>query len=140
MEHAACRRSAREKPGKRAGRAVPAVTHRFTAPPRRERCGARGSRCARCVAFLPGYYDSLSLFGLSSAVQQVEDGIVQRIQDIYAGYNLEVRLEEPTEFGPTSYATLEIGGPDPNGTGLFGNDNSPGKDVGNLRLFDMHAN
>ena len=88
------------------------------------------------LRFLPGYYDSLSLFGLSSAVQQVEDGITQRIHDIYAGYNVEVRLEEPTDFGPVSYATLEIGGPDPNGTGLFGYDNSPGKDVGNLRLFD----
>lgn len=88
------------------------------------------------LQFLPGYYDSLSLFGLSSAVQQIEDGIKQRIEDIYAGYNIEVRLDEPTDFGPAAYATLEIGGPDPNGTGLFGYDNSPGKDVGNLRLFD----
>ncbi len=31
---------------------------------------------------------------------------------------------------------VEIGGPDPNGRGLFGYDNTPGKDVNNLRLFD----
>jgi hypothetical protein len=52
----------------------------------------------------------------------------------YAGVNVEVRLEEPTDFA--LYSILEISGPDPNGLGLLGYDNTPGKDVGNQRLYD----
>lgn len=88
------------------------------------------------LQFLPGFYRSLHRFGLASAVGAIEERIVRRIEDIYAGYNVDIRLEEPTDFDPTAYAVVEIGGPDPNGRGLFGYDNSPGKDVGNLRLFD----
>lgn len=88
------------------------------------------------LRFLPGYYDSLGHFGLAAARDRIEAGIVQRIEDIFVGVNVDVRTEEPTDFDPRNYAVVEIGGPDPNGTGLFGYDNSPGKDVGNLRLFD----
>jgi hypothetical protein len=52
----------------------------------------------------------------------------------YAGINIEFRTDEPTDFA--LYSTVEIAGPDPNGLGLFGYDNTPGKDVGNQRLFD----
>ena len=34
------------------------------------------------------------------------------------------------------YAQVDVTGIDPNGLGLMGYDNSPGKDVGNLRLYD----
>jgi hypothetical protein len=88
------------------------------------------------LRFLPGFYSSLERFGLGRAAGTIEERIRQRIEDIYAGYNVDVRLEEPDDFDPTAYAVIEIGGPDPNGNGLFGYDNSPGKDVGNLRLFD----
>ena len=45
-------------------------------------------------------------------------------------------LEAPADAMPSAVATLEISGPDPNGIGLFGYDNTPGKDVGNIRLSD----
>lgn len=86
------------------------------------------------LRFLPGFYDSLLHFGLGSVASQIEDGIKNRIESIYMDYNVEVRLEEPEDF--RLYAIVEIGGPDPNGTGLFGYDNSPGKDIGNVRLYD----
>jgi hypothetical protein len=88
------------------------------------------------LRFLPGYYDSLARFGLAAAADRIEAGIVSRIEDIYVGVNVDIRTEEPTDFDARNYAVVEIGGPDPNGNGLFGYDNSPGKDVGNLRLFD----
>jgi hypothetical protein len=88
------------------------------------------------LRFLPGFYESLARFGLASAEPEIAEGIVQRIEGIYEGVNVEVRLEEPADFDDTATTVVEIGGPDPNGNGLFGYDNSPGKDVGNARMFD----
>jgi hypothetical protein len=88
------------------------------------------------LRFLPGWYDSLTRLGLAAAQSQVIDGIVRRIESIYAGHAVDVRTTAPTDYAPNAYAIVEIGGPDPNGSGLFGYDNSAGKDVGNLRLFD----
>src|SRR5690606_16775281 len=34
------------------------------------------------------------------------------------------------------YSEVDISGPDPNGLGLLGYDNTPGKDVENQRLYD----
>ena len=53
---------------------------------------------------------------------------------VYAGINVEFRTEPPLDFA--QYAEVDIGGPDPNGLGLLGYDNTPGKDVGNSRLYD----
>lgn len=88
------------------------------------------------LRFLPGYYDTLARFGLAVAESEVADAIERRIEDIYAGVNVDVRLEAVTDFDATATTVVEIGGPDPNGNGLFGYDNSAGKDVGNLRMFD----
>ncbi|MBX3250316.1 MAG: hypothetical protein KF901_24270 [Myxococcales bacterium] len=88
------------------------------------------------LRFLPGFYDSLALFGLAAGAGTIERLVQERIESIYAGFRVEVRLERPTDFGPAGFSVVEIGGPDPNGRGLFGYDNSPGKDIGNLRLFD----
>lgn len=88
------------------------------------------------LRFLPGYYQSLRHFGLASAEREIEAAIVRRIEDIYEGFNVDVRLDEPADFDASVTTVIEIGGPDPNGNGLFGYDNSPGKDVGNLRMFD----
>lgn len=88
------------------------------------------------LTFLPGYYDSLAHFGLAAAEEEIETRILDRIHRIYAGYHLDVVTEPPLDWDSRHYARVEIGGPDPNGNGLFGYDNSPGKDVGNLRLFD----
>ena len=88
------------------------------------------------VRFLPGFYDSLARFGLAASAGVIEERIAARIESIYADWNVDVRLERPTDFSASGYATVEVGGPDPNGRGLFGYDNTPGKDVGNVRLFD----
>ncbi len=88
------------------------------------------------LRFLPGFVDSLRRFGLASAERAIVDGVKARMDGIYADWNVDVRLEEPDDFAQTAYSVVEIGGPDPNGVGLFGYDNTPGKDVGNLRLFD----
>ncbi|GAB4196230.1 MAG: hypothetical protein OHK0013_03270 [Sandaracinaceae bacterium] len=88
------------------------------------------------LRFLPGYYDSLARFGLASAEDEIAAGIVRRMEEIYEGVNVDVRLEAPDDFDATATTVIEIGGPDPNGNGLFGYDNSPGKDVGNVRMFD----
>ncbi|MCB9601171.1 MAG: hypothetical protein H6720_12610 [Sandaracinus sp.] len=88
------------------------------------------------LRFLPGFYESLARFGLAASVGVIEEKVRTRIESLYTGFRVEVRLDRPTDFGPSGFAVVEIGGPDPNGRGLFGYDNSPGKDVGNLRLFD----
>ncbi len=88
------------------------------------------------VRFLPGFVDSLRRFGLASAESAIADRVQARIEAIYGEWNVDVRLEEPDDYTRAAYAVIEIGGPDPNGVGLFGYDNSPGKDIGNLRLFD----
>ncbi len=88
------------------------------------------------VRFLPGFYESLPRFGLAAAAGAIEPLVAERIEAIFAPWRVEVRLERPTDVSAAGYATVEIGGPDPNGLGLFGYDNTPGKDVGNLRLFD----
>lgn len=88
------------------------------------------------LRFLPGYYESLANFGLASAENEIAEGIQRRIEDIYADYNVQVNLESPIDFDLGSTTVIEIGGPDPNGNGLFGYDNSPGKDVGNVRMGD----
>ena len=43
----------------------------------------------------------------------------------YETINVEVRTEEPTDFA--LYAQCDVGGPDPNGLGLLGYDNTPGQ-------------
>lgn len=88
------------------------------------------------VRFLPGFFSSLTSFGLAQAAAQIALRVQARIQDVYARWNVDIRLDEPDDYVRSAYSLLEIGGPDPNGIGLFGYDNTPGKDIGNLRLFD----
>lgn len=82
----------------------------------------------------PSFVESLRQFGLRAARGAVVQRIVDVIERDYAGVNLEVRLEQPDDFA--LYSVVELSGPDPNGLGLLGYDNTPGKDVGNLRLHD----
>ena len=88
------------------------------------------------VRFLPGFYTSLERFGLADAAPEIEDAVAARMRSLYETWNVDLRFETPEDFTRTAYSVLEIGGPDPNGVGLFGYDNTPGKDIGNLRLFD----
>lgn len=84
--------------------------------------------------FRSSYVESLRHFGLRALDQKIRERIVSVVERDYATVNVEVRTEEPTDF--SLYMEVEISGPDPNGLGLLGYDNTPGKDTGNLRLFD----
>jgi hypothetical protein len=86
------------------------------------------------LVFQPSYVESLRHFGLRAVDSRIRERIVEVVQRDYRTVNLEVRLEAPTDFA--LYAVVEIGGPDLNGLGLLGYDNSPGKDTGNRRLYD----
>lgn len=96
-----------------------------------------GVRQVVWLRFLPGFYESLERFGLGAAAGAIEERVRERIAGIYSGFAVDVRTSRPTDFDLNHVARIDIGGPDPNGIGLFGYDNTPGKDVGNLRLFDV---
>ena len=86
------------------------------------------------LSFQPSYVESLRLFGMRAADLLVRERIVTSASEPYRGINLEIRTDVPEDFA--LYAHVDLAGPDPNGTGLFGYDNSPGKDTNNLRLHD----
>lgn len=95
------------------------------------------------VRFLPGFSTSLDFYGLGALEVEIRDRVVRRMQEIYTPeddsdhwINVEFRTEEPEDFYAGAYAVLDIGGPDPNNVGLLGYDNTPGKDMQNLRLWD----
>lgn len=87
------------------------------------------------LRFLPTFDDALLDFGLL----QGRDGVVARILEVaardYEGINIAFVTSPPADF--VEYMVVEVGGHDPNGTGLFGLDNTKGKDVGNLRFDDV---
>jgi len=88
------------------------------------------------VRFLPGFSDSVRLFGLRAFESEVQRRVLEKLARVYEGIAVEFFAEEPVEYDPAARAILDIGGPDPNGEGLFGYDNTPGKDIGNVRLHD----
>ncbi|MCB9730475.1 MAG: hypothetical protein H6746_18540 [Deltaproteobacteria bacterium] len=85
--------------------------------------------------FLPTFDDALALFGLEAE----RDAVIARILAVtardYAGVNVAFATTPPEQFD--EYAIVEIGAEDPNGTHLFGLDNTAGKDVGNRRFDDV---
>jgi len=66
--------------------------------------------------------------------QKIVDRILSVCREAYKGVNMDFRTEPPTDFA--EFANVELVGVDPNDMGLFGYDNSAGKDNGNLRLYD----
>ncbi|MCB9690138.1 MAG: hypothetical protein H6735_34165 [Alphaproteobacteria bacterium] len=86
------------------------------------------------LRFLPSTWESLRHLGLREAREAVVERVVEVVARDYAGVGVELRLEEPDDYA--LFATVEVGGPDPNGLGLLGYDNTPGKDTDNLRLYD----
>jgi hypothetical protein len=86
------------------------------------------------VRFLDGYTESLERFGVRALDDRIRARIFAVARRDYAGVNIEFRDTEPLDFA--LYEIVDIGGPDPNDMDLLGYDNTPGKDVGNLRLFD----
>jgi hypothetical protein len=86
------------------------------------------------VNFLASYVESLRKFGLRAADPQIRARVLEVAARDYAGVNIEFRPMAPDDFA--LYATVDLAGPDPNGQGLLGYDNTPGKDTDNLRLYD----
>lgn len=87
------------------------------------------------VKFLPSFSDALENFGLRNVEPEVRDRIFEVLRRDYQGYNLAFSDQRPEDF--VEYSIIEVSGPDPNGAGLFGLDNSAGKDTGNVRLNDI---
>jgi hypothetical protein len=86
------------------------------------------------VSFMPSYVESLRHFGLRALDARIRARVLEVARRDFATINVELRDQRPTDFA--LYSQVEIAGPDPNGLGLFGYDNTPGKDTGNQRLFD----
>ncbi len=84
--------------------------------------------------FRPDYVEGLRDFGMRAVDSRVRERILTVVNRAYAGINMDFRTEAPTDFA--LYEHVELHGVDPNGLGLFGYDNSPGKDNGNMRLYD----
>lgn len=86
------------------------------------------------LKFNTTYVESLRMFGLRALDQRIRERILEVLVRDYETINVDIRTEEPDDYA--LFATLEIAGPDPNGLGLLGYDNSHGKDRNNERLFD----
>ena len=86
------------------------------------------------IRFLRSYVESLRKFGLRAVDEGIRERVIEVVDRDYATINLEPRREAVEDYALFSIA--EIAGPDPNGLGLLGYDNTPGKDVGNERLYD----
>ena len=85
--------------------------------------------------FASAYVEELRDFGLRAVDQQIRARIVAVCQEAYKGVNIEFRTDPPTDFA--LFSNVDLVGVDPNNMGLFGYDNSPGKDSGNMRLYDQ---
>ena len=86
------------------------------------------------VNFLAAYVGSLRHFGLRAVDQMIRERVFDIAARDYEGISIEFREEPPVDYA--LYAQVDLGGPDPNGYGLLGYDNTPGKDVENDRLYD----
>ncbi|MBA2542497.1 MAG: hypothetical protein H0V17_22840 [Deltaproteobacteria bacterium] len=86
------------------------------------------------LLYQPSYVEGLRDFGLRAVDKKIRERIIEVCKRTYRGVNIEFRDAPPTDFA--LFEQVELLGVDPNGTGLFGYDNSPGKDNGNERLYD----
>jgi hypothetical protein len=86
------------------------------------------------LQYQPSYVEGLRDFGLRAVDRKIRERIRIVVERAYAGVNVEVREEPPADFA--LFSQVELHGVDPNGAGLFGYDNTPGKDNGNERLYD----
>jgi hypothetical protein len=87
------------------------------------------------LQFLPTFDDALIAFGLVAGRDLVIARILSVVARDYEGVNIVFAAQAPPDFD--EYMIVEIGGEDPNGTGLFGLDNTAGKDTGNRRFDDV---
>jgi len=87
------------------------------------------------LMYQDSYFSALAQWGLTGVDAAIRDRAFQVIRGLYDGIHVELTEEEITDY--RLYSRVEIHGFDPNGYGLLGYDNSPGKDVGNVRLHDV---
>jgi hypothetical protein len=87
------------------------------------------------IDYLPGFSTTVEEMGLGLLEEQIKSRILYVCNRDYSGVNVEFRDERPTDF--SEYSIVEVGGQDPNQAGLFGLDNTAGKDVGNIRFNDI---
>ncbi len=87
------------------------------------------------LRFQHGYVESLRKFGLRAVDAQIRERVLEVARRDFAGVNIEFRTAPPVDFA--LYSVVDISGPDLNGLGYFGYDNTPGKDIGNERLYDL---
>ena len=87
------------------------------------------------LEYLPSFDEAMKKFGLYEVRDRVRDEILAVCVRDYAGVNIRFQDEVPADFA--EYSVVEILGADPNRAGLFGLDNTAGKDVGNLRFNDV---
>jgi hypothetical protein len=127
----------RQDTGSFVGTATPIITYQGTTVVGEATPVSLGIGPVKQVVFLdyrPSYVESLRLFGLRAVDSFIRARIVDVLAAAYPAINIEFREEPVEDFA--LYAHVEIHGPDPNGMGLFGYDNSPGKDTNNVRLYD----
>lgn len=86
------------------------------------------------INFVASYVGSLRHFGLRAVDPLIRERVFEVAARDYAGTNMEFRAEPPQDFA--LFAQVDLSGEDPNGYGLLGYDNTPGKDVENKRLYD----
>lgn len=87
------------------------------------------------LKYLPAFSVALDRYGLRNVESEIRDRILEVVHRDYEGVNIEFVEQPPEDF--VSYATMEMGGPDPAGGARFGFDNTTGdtlKDTGNLHL------
>ncbi len=90
------------------------------------------------IRYLPTFVDTLqALFGLGPVERDVRARVADVTSRDYADFNVEFVEDRPDHF--VEYSIIEVGGPDPNSLGLFGLDNTMGKDTENIRLDDVVA-
>lgn len=89
------------------------------------------------VRYTRGFVRSLELAGLAPATGAIAAASLARMNEhldparvIFVDEGAEIPAHSST------VTVLDVSGADPNGLGLFGYDNSPGKDVGNRRMGD----
>ncbi len=84
--------------------------------------------------FETSYVEGLRDFGMRAVNDKIRDRILVVCKLAYLGVNMDFRTDPVTDFA--LFSNVDLVGIDPNDMGLFGYDNSPGKDNGNLRLYD----
>lgn len=85
------------------------------------------------VRFLPSFEDGLDLFGLRAVADRVKEQAIAVCAADYRDFSVEFRTTVPQDY--VEFVTVEVMARDPNEAGLFGLDNSFGKDEGN-QVFD----